>query len=112
MTRRYFVSMILQFQFHEALCIAAGQMSEVYGRGKPLYKCDIYKSKEAGEKLGYCEPLAFAHFNSLLQFERFILIVIRLQGNASNGSLKTVGGCNGGCYWWKANGCSTHAGLL
>lgn len=49
---RYFVSMILQFQFHEALCIAAKEITPVYGRGKPLYKCDIYQSKEAGEKLG------------------------------------------------------------
>ncbi|ODN05348.1 Angiotensin-converting enzyme [Orchesella cincta] len=49
---RYFVSMILQFQFHESLCIAAGEMHPVFGQGKPLYKCDIYKSKEAGEKLG------------------------------------------------------------
>ncbi|XP_071941340.1 angiotensin-converting enzyme-like [Antedon mediterranea] len=39
---RYFVSFVIQFQFHEALCKAANQTDE------PLYKCDIYQSKEAG----------------------------------------------------------------
>ncbi|EDM06349.1 angiotensin I converting enzyme (peptidyl-dipeptidase A) 1, isoform CRA_b [Rattus norvegicus] len=49
---RYFISFIIQFQFHEALCRAAGHTG-------PLYKCDIYQSKEAGKlladamKLGY-----------------------------------------------------------
>ncbi|XP_036393879.1 angiotensin-converting enzyme [Megalops cyprinoides] len=38
---RYFVSFILQFQFHEKLCEAAKQEG-------PLHKCDIYRSKEAG----------------------------------------------------------------
>ncbi|XP_052094708.1 uncharacterized protein LOC127730371 [Mytilus californianus] len=42
---RYFVSFVIQFQFHEALCNAAGH------RG-PLYQCDIYQSKEAGQLLG------------------------------------------------------------
>ncbi|ELT90797.1 hypothetical protein CAPTEDRAFT_185362 [Capitella teleta] len=41
---RYFVSLILQFQFHEALCQEAGHQG-------PLYTCDIYQSKEAGAKL-------------------------------------------------------------
>ncbi|XP_053555757.1 angiotensin-converting enzyme [Bombina bombina] len=42
---RYFVSFVIQFQFHEALCNAAKQVG-------PLYKCDIYQSKEAGKLLG------------------------------------------------------------
>ncbi|XP_071837203.1 angiotensin-converting enzyme-like [Apostichopus japonicus] len=42
---RYFVSSILQYQFHEALCDAAGHTG-------PLHKCDIYQSTEAGTKLG------------------------------------------------------------
>ncbi|XP_068118779.1 angiotensin-converting enzyme isoform X1 [Hyperolius riggenbachi] len=42
---RYFVSFVLQFQFHQALCEAAGHTG-------PLHKCDIYESKEAGELLG------------------------------------------------------------
>ncbi|XP_054851332.1 angiotensin-converting enzyme [Eublepharis macularius] len=52
---RYFVSFIIQFQFHQALCEAAGHVG-------PLHKCDIYQSKEAGTilgnalKLGYSKP--------------------------------------------------------
>lgn len=52
---RYFISFIIQFQFHEALCHAAGYTG-------PLHKCDIYQSKEAGKlladamKLGYSKP--------------------------------------------------------
>ncbi|KAK3605969.1 hypothetical protein CHS0354_019648 [Potamilus streckersoni] len=41
---RYFVARIAQFQFHKALCQAAGQTG-------PLHKCDIYNSKEAGRLL-------------------------------------------------------------
>ncbi|XP_069883830.1 angiotensin-converting enzyme isoform X2 [Dipodomys merriami] len=52
---RYFISFIIQFQFHEALCQAAGHKG-------PLHKCDIYQSKEAGKlladtmKLGFSKP--------------------------------------------------------
>ncbi|XP_072043034.1 angiotensin-converting enzyme-like [Amphiura filiformis] len=42
---RYFISHILQFQFHEAMCNASGHTG-------PLLKCDIYKSHEAGKLLG------------------------------------------------------------
>jgi len=41
---RYFLSHILQFQFHKALCDEAG----VKG---PYHKCSIHKSKKAGKKL-------------------------------------------------------------
>ncbi|CAH1773416.1 unnamed protein product [Owenia fusiformis] len=41
---RYFVSYVIQFQFHQALCEAANQTG-------PLYKCDIYNSHVAGNKL-------------------------------------------------------------
>jgi peptidyl-dipeptidase A len=41
---RYFLARILQFQFHRALCQAAGQNG-------PLHRCSIYKSKAAGERL-------------------------------------------------------------
>lgn len=41
---RYFVSFVIQFQFHKALCEAAGDKG-------PLHQCDIYQSKAAGEKL-------------------------------------------------------------
>jgi peptidyl-dipeptidase A len=41
---RYFLARILQFQFHRALCQAAG----IQG---PLHRCSIYQNKVAGEKL-------------------------------------------------------------
>ncbi|HEY3119211.1 MAG TPA: M2 family metallopeptidase [Vicinamibacteria bacterium] len=41
---RYFLAHILQFQFHRALCQAAGQAG-------PLNRCSIYGSKEAGRRL-------------------------------------------------------------
>ncbi|HEX7286243.1 MAG TPA: M2 family metallopeptidase [Candidatus Angelobacter sp.] len=41
---RYFLARILQFQFHRALCEAAGQK-------EPLYRCSIYKSQAAGQSL-------------------------------------------------------------
>ena len=40
---RYFLAALYQFQFHKALCDAAGFKG-------PLYECDIYGSKEAGAK--------------------------------------------------------------
>ncbi|CAB3376654.1 Hypothetical predicted protein, partial [Cloeon dipterum] len=44
---RYFVSFVIQFQFHKALCQAAGQLKN----NAPLHECDIYKSAEAGNLL-------------------------------------------------------------
>ncbi len=41
---RYFLSFVLQFQFHRALCKAAGYTG-------PLNRCSIYGNKAAGEKL-------------------------------------------------------------
>jgi peptidyl-dipeptidase A len=41
---RYFLARILQFQFHKAMCDAAGFKG-------PLHQCSIYGSKQAGEKL-------------------------------------------------------------
>lgn len=40
---RYFLSFILQFQFHKALCEAAGFKG-------PLHECSIFNNKEAGAK--------------------------------------------------------------
>ena len=40
---RYFLSFILQFQFHKALCDAAGFKG-------PLHECSIFNNKAAGEK--------------------------------------------------------------
>jgi peptidyl-dipeptidase A len=42
---RYFLSFILQFQFHRALCDAAGFEG-------PLHECSVYGSEEAGRKFG------------------------------------------------------------
>jgi peptidyl-dipeptidase A len=40
---RYFLSYILQFQFHKALCDAAGYKG-------PLHECSVFESKEAGRR--------------------------------------------------------------
>ncbi|CAL8127099.1 unnamed protein product [Orchesella dallaii] len=48
----YFLSYILQFQFYEAMCKAAGQYSEDTDLTKPLHRCDISGSKAAGKLLG------------------------------------------------------------
>ena len=45
MLGRYFVSHVLQFQFHKAMCDAAGHTG-------PLLRCDVYNSQEAGKLLG------------------------------------------------------------
>jgi peptidyl-dipeptidase A len=41
---RYFLSVILQFQLHKALCEAAGYHG-------PLHECSVYGNKEAGRRL-------------------------------------------------------------
>ncbi|XP_024085507.1 angiotensin-converting enzyme-like [Cimex lectularius] len=41
---RYFISLVLQFQIHQALCTAAGHIGT-------LHTCDIYRSREAGRVL-------------------------------------------------------------
>ncbi|XP_078380938.1 angiotensin-converting enzyme-like [Oculina patagonica] len=41
----YFMSYVLQFQFHKAACDAAGYKG-------PVHTCSIYQSKEAGKKIG------------------------------------------------------------
>ncbi|XP_076067061.1 angiotensin-converting enzyme-like isoform X1 [Oratosquilla oratoria] len=48
---RYFVSFVIQFQFHKSLCLKAGQY-DPNDPTKPLHKCDIYQSTEAGNALG------------------------------------------------------------
>ncbi|XP_064087199.1 angiotensin-converting enzyme-like [Macrobrachium nipponense] len=48
---RYFVSFVVQFQFHKALCMKAGEYDPL-DPSKPLHKCDIYQSTEAGNALG------------------------------------------------------------
>jgi peptidyl-dipeptidase A len=41
---RYFLAAVLQFQFHRALCRAAGHPG-------PLHRCSIYDNKEVGARL-------------------------------------------------------------
>ncbi|XP_076030424.1 angiotensin-converting enzyme-like [Oratosquilla oratoria] len=48
---RYFVSFVIQFQFHKSLCLKAGQY-DPNDPTKPLHKCDIHQSTEAGNALG------------------------------------------------------------
>jgi peptidyl-dipeptidase A len=40
---RYFLSFVMQFQFHKALCAAAGYTG-------PLHQCSVYGNKQAGER--------------------------------------------------------------
>ena len=47
---RYYVSSILQFQIHRALCKAT-QQYDTGDQNKPLHKCDIYRQPEAGNIL-------------------------------------------------------------
>ncbi|KDR23162.1 Angiotensin-converting enzyme [Zootermopsis nevadensis] len=56
---RHFVGTVLQFQLHSALCKAAGQFDPEYPNTKPLFKCDIYRSKEAGKLLNLNTNVAF-----------------------------------------------------
>lgn len=54
---RYFVSFLIQFQFHRSLCDEAGFKG-------PLHKCHIYQSTKAGDKLRLVSSLLFALFLS------------------------------------------------
>ncbi|XP_055597745.1 angiotensin-converting enzyme-like [Uranotaenia lowii] len=47
---RYFVSTIIQYQFHQALCKDAGEY-EKNNKNKLLSDCDIFESTSAGNKL-------------------------------------------------------------
>nr|CAD7586831.1 unnamed protein product [Timema genevievae] len=49
---RYFVSYIIQFQFHRALCQEAEIFDPNKRRLKPLHQCDIYKHTRAGNLFG------------------------------------------------------------
>ncbi|KAF2896394.1 hypothetical protein ILUMI_09783 [Ignelater luminosus] len=48
---RYFVSYVIQFQFHRAACEIAGEY-DASDPKKPLHKCDIYQSTAAGNAIG------------------------------------------------------------
>jgi peptidyl-dipeptidase A len=46
----HFTSLIYQFQFYRELCLASKQY-ESGNKAKPLHRCNLYGSKEAGKKL-------------------------------------------------------------
>lgn len=48
---RYFVSFVIQFQFHRALCEKAGEFDPKNPSKQPLHECDIYNSTQAGNLL-------------------------------------------------------------
>lgn len=58
---RYFVAHVVQFQFYEAMCIAAKEFDPKNPKGKPLFQCDFSNSKEAGKKLKDMMEMGFAH---------------------------------------------------
>lgn len=47
---RYFVSFVVQFQFHKAMCLKAGEY-DPSSPALPLHRCDVDRSKEAGDAL-------------------------------------------------------------
>lgn len=48
---RYYVSFVIQFQFHKALCTKAKEFDPNNPDAKLLSQCDIYNNKEAGNLL-------------------------------------------------------------
>lgn len=48
---RYFVSTIIQFQFHRSLCVEAEEFNPYKQKSKPLHQCDITNSSRAGNRL-------------------------------------------------------------
>ncbi|XP_076160680.1 angiotensin-converting enzyme-like isoform X2 [Ptiloglossa arizonensis] len=48
---RYYVSFIVQFQFHKALCTEAKEYDPQNPNSKLLHECDIYNNKAAGNLL-------------------------------------------------------------
>lgn len=54
----YFLSNILQYQFYEAMCIAAEKYDPKPGStSRPLYECDFDGNTKAGTLLGYDSSL-------------------------------------------------------
>lgn len=48
---RYFISHVIQFQFHQTLCITAKKYDPQDPQATLLSQCDIYNSTDAGNKL-------------------------------------------------------------
>jgi len=47
---RYFIAAMSELMFHKSVCLEAGEYDPT-DPAKPLHKCDIFGSKEAGAKL-------------------------------------------------------------
>jgi peptidyl-dipeptidase A len=63
----YFIAHILEFQLHRALCIEAGQY-DPEDETKPLFRCDIDKSEQAGKKIRDGLSLGFSkHWSESLK---------------------------------------------
>ncbi|XP_020279207.1 angiotensin-converting enzyme-like [Pseudomyrmex gracilis] len=57
---RYYVSFVIQFQFHKALCTEAKQYDPKNPNANPLHQCDIYENKDAGNLLKSMLELGFS----------------------------------------------------
>ena len=68
---RYFVSFILQFQVHKALCIKANEYVP-NDPSKPLHNCDIDGNPEAGAVMKYV-------FSCIIPFPKGYLMLAPLQ---------------------------------
>lgn len=62
---RYFISLVIQFQLYESVCMAAGHVG-------PLHNCDIYRSKEAGQLLRWIYTM---YSTNLDDFRTYIIII-------------------------------------
>nr|CAD7455012.1 unnamed protein product [Timema tahoe] len=81
---RYFVSYVIQFQFHRSLCEKAGQFDPEDPESKPLHECDIYQSTEAGNLLGVS---ADKQQGMLATQEIKVLVTARVSADKQQGML-------------------------
>lgn len=77
---RYYISYIIQFQFHQALCQLAGEYNSD-DTSQLLSNCDVYQSIEAGQALryGFILFLMTNHFrknNGLCTYSEHIIIFV------------------------------------
>lgn len=72
---RYYVSFVIQFQFHKALCAEAGE----YVPGdetKKLTNCDIYQSTNAGNLLALVYFFySCQYFEIFMNFKNNIILI-------------------------------------
>lgn len=63
---RHFISVILQFQWHEALCKTSGHQGD-------LHRCNIYGSKAAGKALRYITVCVFIYTEYIIYIFKYFL---------------------------------------